>query len=197
MRRKSDCLSAGRTKEVETQNTRPPMSDTSVNLDEATECLRDEPLRALAICQRYLALHPDDPSGLFSRSQAWERLKEFQKALADMNRVLVLDPNSGGYSARAHLFRIMGDHEQAVADLTRARELDDHEWRTSLDPHLRADSLARLGRLEEALADCAFIPEDHWMPEHSGLPGGGKTEFIDEIRRRALAARKRGSLQNG
>ena len=61
----------------------------------------------------------------------------------------------------------------------------------SFDPHFRADSLARLGRLEEALADCAFIPEDHWMPGVLGLPRGNKAEFIAEIKRRAVAARRR------
>jgi tetratricopeptide (TPR) repeat protein len=173
------------------------MTDISVSLDEATECLRDEPLRSLAICRRYLAMHPDDPSGLFSRHQAWKKLGEFQKSLADMNRVLLLDPNSGGFSARGQLFRAIGDHERAVADFTQARELDDSEWQTSHDPLFRADSLAQLGHLEDALSDCAFIPEDHWMPEHSGLPGGGKTELIEEIRKRALAARERRSSRNG
>jgi tetratricopeptide (TPR) repeat protein len=173
------------------------MSDTSIDLVEATECLRDEPLRSLAICQRYLAIHPDDPSGLFSRNQAWKRLAEFQKALADMDRVLVLNPSSGGYSSRGQLFRTMGDCERAVADFTQARELDDSESETSHDPLFRADSLAQLGHLEDALSDCAFIPEDHWMPEHSGLPGGGKAEFVEEIRRRALAARKRRSSRSG
>ena len=165
------------------------MSENSVNLDEATRCLSKEPLRSLAICQNYLAVHPDDPSGLFSRFQAWMKLDEFQKALRDINRVLELDPNSGGYSSRAQLFRAMDDYARAVEDLNCAREFDKEEWQTSFDPHFRADSLARLGRLEEALAGCAFIRDDHWMPGVLGLPRGNKAEFIAEIKRRALAAR--------
>ncbi len=67
--------------------------------------------------------------------------------------------------------------------------MDRQEWLTSFGPHLRADTLARLGRLDEALADAALISDDHWMPAHDGLPGGDKQEFIAEIRRRAAAAR--------
>lgn len=164
------------------------MSESSMNLDEATRYLRSEPLRSLAICQNYLAAHPDDPHGLFSRYQAWNRLGELQKALADITRAIALDPCWNNYSARAQLFREMGDHTRAVEDLTKARELDDEEWRGSLDPHFRADSLARLGRLDEALADCAHISEDHRMPAVLGLPAGNKTQFVAAIRKRALAA---------
>jgi len=165
------------------------MTESSMNLDEANRCLRSEPLRSLAICQNYLAAHPDDLYGLFSRYQAWNRLGELQKALADISRLIALDPCWNNYSARAHLFREMGDHARAVEDLTKARELDDEEWRGSLDPHFRADSLARLGRLDEALADCAYISENHWMPEVLGLPEGNKAEFIAAISKRARAAR--------
>jgi hypothetical protein len=33
-----------------------------------------------------------------------------------------------------------------------------------------------------------LIRDDHWMPEHDGLPGGDKQEFIAEIKRRAAIA---------
>jgi hypothetical protein len=67
------------------------------------------------------------------------------------------------------------------------RYIDRDEWLHSFGPHVRADTLARLGRLDEALADAALLPEDHWMPAHDGLPGGDKRQFIAEIRRRAAA----------
>jgi tetratricopeptide (TPR) repeat protein len=160
-------------------------------LDEAFERLDSEPERSLAICESYVSRHPDDANGFFSRFQAWRRLGDKEKALADINRVLELDPNSGGYSSRGKFFHEIGEYELAIKDLTRARELDEWEWKTSLDPHVRADCYARLGRLEEALADCEFIEVDHWMPALRGLPAGNKEEFIAEIKRRALEARNR------
>jgi hypothetical protein len=66
--------------------------------------------------------------------------------------------------------------------------MDELGWIDSLDPLFRADSLARLGRLDEALADCQFIPEDHNAPAFYDLPGGDKRQFIDQIRQRASAA---------
>jgi tetratricopeptide (TPR) repeat protein len=160
-------------------------------LDEAFELLRYDPQRSLEICQRYVNEHPNDAEGYFSRYQAWKRLGKNDNALADINRVVELCPNSGGYSARGDFFHRIGEYERAVEDLTKARELDEDEWKTSLDPHVRADCYAKLGRLKEALADCEFIEDDHWMPAFDDLPGGNKQEFIEEIRRRALEAQNR------
>jgi tetratricopeptide (TPR) repeat protein len=158
-------------------------------LDDAFNCMMRNPQRSVEICDKYLIEHPGDTHALFMRFQALGQLGEHDKALADIDRVLELKPNSGGYSARGKFFHDIGDHQRAIDDLTRARTLDDDEWKTSLDPHYRADSLARLGRLDDALSDCAFIPDDHWMPALSGLPAGNKQQFVDEIKRRALLAR--------
>jgi tetratricopeptide (TPR) repeat protein len=165
----------------------------SIELEEAGRCLRKNPRRALAICDKYLASHPNDDTALFRRFQAFDMLGEFQKALADINRVIDIKPDFAGYSCRGMLLRKLGDHAAAVADFTRSREADGKTWRESFDPHFRADSLARLGRLDEALADCAHIRDDHWMPGVLGLPRGNKAEFIAEIKRRALAARQQRS----
>ena len=167
------------------------MAAPSKELDEASSCLRRDPRRALSICQTYLRGHPDDALGLFYRQQAWERLGELRKALADLDRMINLDPDSHTYSMRGRLRHKMKDYAGAVDDFTRARELDDREWRTSFGPHFRANSLARLGRLDEALADCAFIPDDHRMLSVQGLPGGNRADFIAGIKRRASAARTR------
>ncbi len=161
-------------------------------LDDAFNYRSRDPQRALQICNAYLADHPDDPDGLFSRFQTWLRLGAYDNALVDINRVLEIDPNSGGYSARAQIFHEIGEYQRAIDDFTRAKELDEEGWKTSLDPHFRADCYARLGRLEEALADCAVIPDDHRMPAVFGLPGGNKDQFIAEIKHRALSAKANG-----
>jgi tetratricopeptide (TPR) repeat protein len=158
-------------------------------LDEAFEHLRKNPSRSLEICQRYVSAHPSDANGYYSRFNAWDALGERDKALADINRVLELDPNMGGYASRGKFFRRTGQYRRGLEDLSRARELDEDTWKTSLYPLERADCYARLGHLDEAVADCSYIPDDWWMPSIDGLPGGNKQEIINEIKRRALEAR--------
>lgn len=164
------------------------MSGYPSELDGVIDILRHDPKQALEICERYVSEHPDDPDGLFYRFQVLEDVGEHERALKDIDHLLELEPIMSNFSIRGRFFHEIGDHERAVKDLTRARELDDYEFRTSFDPHFRADSLARLGRLDEALADCALIEEDHWMPGVLGLPAGNKQEFIEEIKRRAALA---------
>lgn len=103
-------------------------------LDDAFNTRLRDPQKALEINNAYLRDHPDDPDGLFSRFQTFSDLGEYDKALADINRVLEIDPNSGGYSARGQMFHEIGNYERAIEDFTRARELDEEDWKTSLDP---------------------------------------------------------------
>lgn len=166
----------------------PKMSD---DLDAATNCVVSDPERSLAICEQYLSAHPDDPRGLFCRFQALDELGEFEGALADINRVLEIEPDWVGYFARGSFFHKFGHYEQAVEDLSHAGELDRENSAVIHRACYRASALSHLGRLDEALADCAVLPENHWMPGQNGLPAGNKQEFIEEIKRRALQARNR------
>jgi tetratricopeptide (TPR) repeat protein len=161
------------------------MSNPYAKLDQARDCRAADPQRALDLADRYISENPLDPLGYFSRHLTWRSIEEYNRALDDCNRSLELEQTYDTFLARGMLYRAKGDHARAVADFTRADELDHQEWLTSFGPHFRADSLARLGRLDEALADCDVIPNDHWIPAHSGLPGGNKAEFTAEIRRRA------------
>src|SRR5580700_4733330 len=85
-------------------------------LDEAFDHLRRQPRRSLEICQRYVNDHPYDANGYYSRFNAWDALGEHDKALTDINRVLELDPNMGGYASRGKFFRRAGEYQRALAD---------------------------------------------------------------------------------
>ncbi|HLG86271.1 MAG TPA: hypothetical protein VKZ79_03640 [Alphaproteobacteria bacterium] len=165
------------------------MTRRTADLDKAMKCRSDDPQRALEIANRYITKNPHDPLGYFSRHLTLRHLGEYKRALADCDRSMELGPHHGTYMCRGVLHRALGDHARALADFNHARDLNYQDWLTSFGPHFRADTLARLGRLNEALADCELIREDHWMPEHSGLPGGNKQQFIAEIKRRAAATR--------
>jgi tetratricopeptide (TPR) repeat protein len=167
------------------------MRETSDDLDAATNCVVSDPERSLALCEQYLNTRPDDPRGLFCRFQALDELGEFEGALADINRVLEIEPGWLGYFARGTFFHKFGHYERAVEDLSRAGDLDTEGSAVISRACYRASALSRLGRLDEALADCTVLPEDHWMPGQNGLPVGNKQEFIEEIKRRAAEARSR------
>jgi tetratricopeptide (TPR) repeat protein len=167
------------------------MVEVSADLDAATECVNSDPERSLEICERYLSAHPDDSNGLFCRFQAFDELGEFESALADINRVVELDPKWITYFSRGSFLHNHGYYQEAVTDLTKARQFDVNGAGASAISWYRADSLARLGRLEEALSDCNLLSGDHWTPGQNGLPVGNKQEFIEEIKRRALQAQKR------
>ena len=167
------------------------MREMSDELDVATNCVVSDPERSLAICEQYLNAHPDDPRGLFCRFQALDELGEFEGALADINRVIDVDPDWLAYFSRGTFFHKFGHFEQAVADLSRAGKLDTEGSAVVHRACYRASALSHLGRLDEALADCEILPENHWMPGQNGLPAGNKREFIEEVKRRALGAQKR------
>ncbi len=158
------------------------------DLEEARDCSAHDPHRALQLESQFIANNPEDSRGYFSRHLTWAKLKNHDNALEDCSRAIGISPQLNRYIARAEIYRALGDYTRALADLDHVRNSDYERWLNSFGPHLRADTLARLGRLDEALSDAALIRDDHWMPEHDGLPGGTKGEFIDEIKRRAVSA---------
>src|SRR5271163_2876734 len=138
------------------------MDELSDDLDAATKYLGSDPERSLEICDRILASHPDHSRGLFCRFQAFDELGEFENALADIDRVLELDPKWITYFSRGSFLHNHGHYEDAVTDLTKARQLDVDGAGITAIAWYRADSLARLGHLKEALSDCDLLSGDHW-----------------------------------
>ncbi len=133
--------------------------------------------------------NPNDSHGYFVRHIIRKVSGNFHGAIKDCSKAIEIAPKQVSYRARGEVYRALGDHKEALSDFNRARDINYHEWLHSFGPHLRADTLARLGRLDEALADAALIKDDRWMAAYDGLPGGDKQEFIAEIKQRAAAAR--------
>jgi tetratricopeptide (TPR) repeat protein len=165
------------------------MKNNIPTLEEARECSLHDPHRALDIKNRYIAVNPYDSRGYFSRHITLARLGSYEKALSDCTKAIQFEPKTLYFLGRSEMHRAMGDYAAALSDLNHAHDMDHEEWLHSFGPHLRADTLARLGHLDKALKDADLLPEDHWMPAFNGLPGGDKQQFIAEIRRRAAAAK--------
>ena len=152
--------------------------------------LRTDPKRYLELAEGYVLANPDSSSGYFDRYQAHRRLGQYDLALADLNKVLALEPHWIAYESRGNVLRALGRYREALDDFNRAEATDPERWRGSFGWLFRADCHARLGNEKAALEDCAMLRDDHWTPGPSGAPAGTKQEVAYELRRLAREARK-------
>ena len=99
--------------------------------------------------------HPHDPRLHFARGKVCIELKEYRKAIADLDHAIELDPNfAGAYSERAVALSAVGDYERAVADFSRAVELEP----SNLLMHLRRGALyLELRDPDRAAADAEAV----------------------------------------
>lgn len=154
--------------------------------------LRTDPERYLAIANERVAQSPNDADTYFSRHFAWRALGQLNLALSDIDRSLELERHLVTLRVRGRLLREMGRYDEAIAAFDESEAMDPKEWVDASGPLFRADCYARLGKVEEALADCAKLREDHWTPGVFGTPAGNKKEVTAEIRRMALTVRRAG-----
>ena len=93
---------------------------------------------------------PADPEPLVERGFAYLDKKDYANAIADAVRALALNPRMGrAYNLRATALRATGDREKALADFTRAVELE-----PNLDNYFqRASTYQMLGQHKLAVAD--------------------------------------------
>jgi tetratricopeptide (TPR) repeat protein len=152
--------------------------------------LRTDPQSYLAMIEERIAKDPDNPGNYFDRHFAWEQFGQLDRALADLNKALELEPEGKALLfSRGTILRSLGRYEDAIWDFDRAFALDDDKIYGDVGLVFRADCHARLGNEAAALADAARLSDEHWMPGFSGLPGGNREQVIEELRRRAAAAR--------
>ena len=82
------------------------------------------PRDAVEYFTRRLATKPSDTFALSMRAGAWQEQKEYDRALADYDACIRINPTSTSYNNRGVLWNIKKDHEKAIADLSEALKLD-------------------------------------------------------------------------
>lgn len=116
---------------------------------------------AVVAYDRAIDLDPKLVQAYIGRGEAYRRLGEWDKAIADAETAMRLDPGSfcldsgrfcpwGAYHQRAQARMVLGDYEGAVADLSRVIELDPTVASAYLN---RAVAHCNLKEFVEALAD--------------------------------------------
>jgi tetratricopeptide (TPR) repeat protein len=154
--------------------------------------LRSDPQRHLQIVNKWIAENPGNSHAYFSRHFAWIKLGDPQRAIADLNMVIRLDPEPVAFWSRGEVYRSIGEYEKAPADLDRAEAIDPVQWtEAAFGLVVQADRHARLGNEVAALACCERLPDDFWTGSMEGAPRGSKAEIAQELRQIAADARRR------
>ena len=153
--------------------------------------LRHDPGKFLDMANEEIRQSPGDPAGYLHRNRAWDRLGKPDLALADLATALSLKEHPVLHLERGMLLARLHRYSEAITDFDRMQMQNPARWPGSLGPNYRAYCHAMLGNVEAALADCASIPDDHWMPSLQGEPGGSKQEVTAGIHRLATSARDR------
>jgi len=106
--------------------------------------------RALAIVQRIISLNDSNPGGHHLSGMVYLWRKQYEQALAEMERAIVLDPNEAtGYALLAWILGNVGRSEEALQMVEQAMR----RHPLMLDGHLIfiGEAYALTGKLEEAI----------------------------------------------
>ena len=104
-----------------------PLEARAAEIKEANEALRDKDYpKAIEILDAHLAEHADDPRTLVLRGRAHLGMYAYDKALADLNRAIELQPAKNGrdLASRGRTYLAMREYDKALPDLNQAIELN-------------------------------------------------------------------------
>jgi tetratricopeptide (TPR) repeat protein len=106
---------------------------------------------AISFFTREIQIRPRDYWGYQMRSGCWSSLQEPNRALVDINRAILLCPESSSlHSDRGLVWASMNDYEKAIADFTKALLLSPDSFSILA---LRGAVYADMERHDDALAD--------------------------------------------
>jgi tetratricopeptide (TPR) repeat protein len=110
---------------------------------------------ALQAADELIELGQDRAKWTFFKGDVLVRLGRFHEAIEQYTALmdLHLQPAGDEYVYRAHAYRRVKEYEKAVADYTKALELENRPGAGVWDHYQRATPLWILGRTDEALAD--------------------------------------------
>ena len=156
------------------------------------DLLRSDPRHYLQIVNKWIEENPRNSHAYFGRHMAWMKLGAPQRAIADLDMVVQLDPKPVAFWARGDVYRCVGEYEKALEDFGRAEAVDPAQWvEAAFGLVSQADCHARLGNEAAALACCERLPDDFWTGSIEGAPRGSKAEIAQKLRQIAADARRR------
>jgi tetratricopeptide (TPR) repeat protein len=155
------------------------------------DLLRSHPRRYLRIVNEWIAENPGNSHAYFDRHFAWLKLGEPQRALADLDMVIQLDPKPVAFWSRGEVYRRIGEYAKALEDLDRGEAINPAQWtEDAFGLLVQADCHAKLGNEAAALACCERLPDDFWTGSVHGAPGGSKAEIAEKLRQIVADARR-------
>jgi len=80
--------------------------------------------RIVSLYQAKIAAHPDQAEGFTSLAWFYDSIYQRQKAVAELDKAIAIEPKTDNYLWRARLHRELGDKDKALADLHAAQALD-------------------------------------------------------------------------
>lgn len=104
----------------------------------------------VAACSQVLAFEPTNLNALLNRGIAYAKLDQYAESIADLEIALASLEDAQGFYYRGEAYRELGGYEDALADFTRAFEIDPQFINALL---ARAHAQRHLGNFEAALAD--------------------------------------------
>jgi len=96
--------------------------------DDGEVCVRGSGDTSIEACTRAIKSGRYDKRNLAivysNRGNQWDRMGQFEKAIADHNEAIRIDPTYGaGYMHRGNIYARHGDYDRAIADQSEAIRL--------------------------------------------------------------------------